>query len=259
MSIALLSLKVTTIFLILLSPTDSSTTLFCKRVWWFREQVHCELIVEVKGQVIIGGIHFKGAEILDDKPEIELNEVVVSYGKKSEHFPSGLGIFFTNLKILEISVIGLKFLHRNCFEKLTNLTDLKVFHTEISFLPQDVFIDLENLEILNLANNHIANLPENLLWYNRQLKSIDLSQNRIGIVPSNFFSFSKKIESIEFQDNNIEGVRFNFLYLKNLKRINFNGNSKFCDFCYGFEKSTVKTLSDFQWKVEKYCNLRGRT
>lgn len=57
-----------------------------------------------------------GAEIFDVKKEL-----VLSYGRGSKFLPSGIGNLFVLLEVLEISISGLKFVKRNCFENMENL------------------------------------------------------------------------------------------------------------------------------------------
>lgn len=215
-------------------------------------QVHCEIGERVDGRVMISKIQFYDAE--DDKAEEKLKDIVVSYGRKSEHFPLGVGNFFTKLESLEISVNGLKFLYRSCFQNLTNLTSLSILHTEIASLPRDVFYDLSNLEHLNLANNHLVNLHDGLLWKATKLISIDASQNRLASISENLFKNCNKLRVIDLQDNRLVIVRINFFLFENLIKLNLANNLRTCDLTFGYEKSNIKNCGDVNEKVKKLCN-----
>lgn len=214
--------------------------------------MHCEIGERVEGRVMISKVQFYDENV---KAEDKLKDIVVSYGRKSEHFPLGLGNFFTNLENLEISVNGLRFLYRSCFQNLTNLTSLRILHTEIASLPRDVFYDLPNLVHLNLANNHLVNLPDGLLWKSLKLVSFDASQNRLTSVSENIFKNCNKLRVIDLQDNKLVTVRINFYLFENLIRINLANNIKTCDLTFGYEKSNVKFFADLHDKVKKLCNL----
>lgn len=243
------SLRIFVIALFLSVNGAPTATLFCKQVWWFHEQMHCEIGERVDGRVMISDVRFY------DSAEHKLRGMVVSYGKKSEHFPLGIGNFFTNLESLEISVNGLKFLYRSCFQNLTNLTSLSILHTEIVSLPRDVFYDLPNLEHLNIANNHLINLHDGLLWKSTKLLSFDASQNRLTGISENVFKNCNKLRVIDLQDNKLVNVRINFYLFENLTRLNLVNNLKTCDLTFGYEKSNVKKFDDLHDKVRKLCNF----
>lgn len=98
--------------------------LFCNRVWWFREQIQCELekLEGVEGQALVTNVTVYGAEVFDAKKEL-----VVSYGRRStKYFPAGIGNLFASLEVLEISIAGLEFVKRNCFENMENLRVRKI-------------------------------------------------------------------------------------------------------------------------------------
>lgn len=113
-------MKLSSIFIFLIFISIShAVTLFCQRVWWFYEQIHCELelLGDIESQVLVTNVTVYGAEIFDAKKEL-----VVSYAKqKSKFFPAGIGNLFQSLEVLEISVAGLKFVEKNCFENMENL------------------------------------------------------------------------------------------------------------------------------------------
>mmetsp|Transcript_9260 Transcript_9260/g.34253 ORF Transcript_9260/g.34253 Transcript_9260/m.34253 type:complete len:960 (-) Transcript_9260:753-3632(-) len=132
-------------------------------------------------------------------------------------------------------------------EQPVNLTFLDLSHNVLSELPDWFFEACKTLQHLDLSYNYFYDLPYNLrlmrklkelnLSHNRlqtfpqalchlpNLASLDLSHNSIGLVPNNIRLLRSHITHLDISHNCLINLPFDFVQLKKLKYLGYEGNS----------------------------------
>lgn len=134
------------------------------------------------------------------------------------------------LKILNLGNNQIEKLQNKAFENLTKLEDLYLDHNEISKISPDLFLPLVSLNNLSLAWNMLRAEPETWLGL-KDLHFLDLASNNLDhFDPSYNFSFFT-LRSLNLSLNSL--TQLNVIEIKRhlpqLKLIDLNGNSWFCD------------------------------
>ncbi len=125
--------------------------------------------------------------------------------------------------LTELEIIGGNFSYfPEDISILKNLKKLSLVSTKVSNLPQEIFL-LPNLLYLSLKNNRIKSLPK--LNGTSSLQTLILGRNYLtSSALQDFFSDFPKISNLDLGHNVIVDLPESLFDLKQLKRLNLEGN-----------------------------------
>lgn len=204
----------------------------------------------------------------------------ISFKGKVSQITHGIGMYFPNLKKLEVNS-GHNFIsvEKIDFESLNQLKELSLLFNHIDILATNAFDDLTNLEILNLASCDLKRLPEkvfsnlsklkelylrsNLLrsiheniFHNLEaLETLDLSDNRIEALPSKLLASNLQLKFLELSHGKIKLIQVDFTALKQLEKVDLEGNvciSSYFNKAY-VELNAIGSLTELQNIVSLNC------
>jgi len=125
--------------------------------------------------------------------------------------------------LTELEIIGGSFTYfPEDISILKNLKKLSIVSTKIDRLPSEIFL-LPNLTYLSLKNNRLDSLPA--LSGTSSLQTLIIGRNFLTTKNTNyFFSDFPKLSILDLGHNFLNSVPESLFDLKNLKRLNLEGN-----------------------------------
>jgi Leucine-rich repeat (LRR) protein len=146
-------------------------------------------------------------------------KVTIKLGPEDLKFP----IEVLNIKdITELEIIGGSYTYIPPFiNELKHLSKLSIVSTYIEDLPVEIF-EMNSLRYLSLKNNRIKYLPN--LSKPSKIESLILNKNLIENIDDVIFFF-KDLNYLDLGQNKFKAPPKDIAVLKNLKRINLEGNS----------------------------------
>lgn len=143
--------------------------------------------------------------------------------------------YFPNIRIFNISSIGIEALVEEMFESNEHLEIFLASHNKIESIPSalfayklklmavdfsynkirqlasDIFDSAPALKTIRLAYNEIIELHKQLFFYLDDLELIDISGNRIFSIESSLLSSNKKLKSLILNNNPLVRLKCEFL------------------------------------------------
>lgn len=215
------------------------------------EHVECQLSQKVDDSEIIAvyGYKSKIGESFTD-----ITDLVLTYKNLPMHMPHGIGNVFRKLISFDASSSNVKFVDKNCFEKMEKVKFLRMSHNEIEELPKDVFEGLPALQHLDLSKNKIRNLSGDIFERNSVLKYIKLSENQLEVLDAGLFANNVNLKKIFLNGNKLRKIKVDFTILSDLSFLDLIGNFGKCNFRFDKKTSDNFDLQNIQNTVESGCN-----
>lgn len=177
-------------------------------------------------------------------------ELTIYDGNKTWFIPNGWINFLPNLETLTVTDAGVKSISRPNFKDMSKLRGLYLSSNEISKVPQDVFHDLASLEFLDMHWNDIQSLHFGTFSKLSQLKFLDFRFNSVAKLAKNLFDNNQKLIYVDFANNNLLSIQVDFMKLKKITFISFEGNSCCFSGCEYNSADNEMSFSDFQKQLK---------
>lgn len=159
--------------------------------------------------------------------------------------PDGIGRIFPNLEKFVVGYedrnLGLKLLKRDNFRDMSLLWYLDFSFNNIDTIDEDTFQDLPNLKYFIIANNKLKMLHCNLFEKNTKLVHVNANSNQLEFLQGDLFKKNLLLEEAFFQNNILKVIYIDFSPLKQIKKIELQGN-----ICIDDSLKDVNHLSEFQ-------------
>jgi len=134
------------------------------------------------------------------------------------------GTMSASLKVLKLDHNGLTSLPAKMFSALAALKELDLSHNHVTKIESGAFQGLAGLTHLLLGQNKLNNLASDALNACPQLLVLDLSNNRLGTTPA-AISALRQLQTLDLSENMIGSIAdAPFLKMKQLWRLQLNGN-----------------------------------
>lgn len=178
----------------------------------------------------IPGLQFNGLMPSSSFPLLKnanLSTLDMSFNEINNIPPYGFKTL-TQLRSLEISNCGIRFIHENAFDGLKNLNNLLLTNNYIQSVPRNLpksllylymtgnqvdvlktnsFSNLGSLRRLYLGHNKILTLFQGAFVGLHNLKDLQLYGNRINTLPKRLFAPLSSLVSLELQENNLKMIQ----------------------------------------------------
>ncbi|XP_055309419.1 protein artichoke-like, partial [Sitodiplosis mosellana] len=129
---------------------------------------------------------------------------------------------FRNVRVFDLSNLGLELLNTNGFDQLT---ELYVSQNELAKIPADTFAGANKLIEVDLSFNKIIELNENAFVIENKVETLNLAHNDMQVIPVNTFHRLIKLKRLLFSHNQIEAIpSLLFLRSEHLIEIDFSFN-----------------------------------
>ncbi|XP_061196772.1 toll-like receptor 3 [Saccostrea echinata] len=183
----------------------------------------------------------------------------------------------TQLRTLDISNCGIRYIHENAFSGLQNLNNLLLNNNYVQRVPQNLpknllylymtgnqidvlksnsFSNLGRLRRLHLGNNKILTLYGGAFSGLRNLEELQLYGNRINTLPKRLFAPFTRLTKLELQQNNLKMIQNStetFSTMTSLKNLNLADNG-----CSSLPLTLFSNVNKSLQKLEFKGNQLGK-
>eukprot|EP01130_Rhizamoeba_saxonica_P006852 TRINITY_DN2746_c0_g2_i1.p1 TRINITY_DN2746_c0_g2~~TRINITY_DN2746_c0_g2_i1.p1 ORF type:complete len:460 (-),score=65.44 TRINITY_DN2746_c0_g2_i1:52-1431(-) len=135
--------------------------------------------------------------------------------------PTVFGLFFRNLKILDISKMGLKHLPKSLLN-LSKLDTLNLSDNKLKTFPVEVEY-MHSLRILYIENNRINIIPKEISG-TQSLQELHARENQIQRIEANGLTNCINLKVLYLSNNKLHEVPEDITDLKNLQEVDFSKN-----------------------------------
>lgn len=162
----------------------------------------------------------------------------------SDHVLPGIGEVFSNLKILRISGLSIRFVERRDFNHMKQLTILGMDGLSLDFLSDDLIIDLPNLLKLEMTSCRIDKLPEKIFAIQTKLRWLYLDRNSLTVLDKDLFKFNLNLEAVYLEGNNLMQIFVDFTKLTEMVRVDLTNNDCMSRSYERVEQDRIETLQN---------------
>lgn len=143
-----------------------------------------------------------------------------------EALETGDLIALNDLRILNISYVGIRYILSENFQANENLEQIIAAHNQLSNIPSNLFSFTNALTDIDFSHNQILKIQAFTFDNIPKLRTLTFSSNLIATLEPNLFINLPELEIVDFSNNQLKSIdNILFAYNGNLRTLNFNDNN----------------------------------